>query len=376
MQFGYKNYDIGLYSSGRRKGLEMANHNKDKNSMKKPPVVTVRLVDYTRTFSNKPVYEYLFEDVMGFRWKLDSESLHKKEEYYIYNFVPDEMREAYSNGELIDSSRLTKGLFFHIYNATICKNGSVRYKRDSITFEQEHKQFEEAYKYNLKAKLLKLGRVRIINRKAIYTAQPDCIDAVIPAVVDMIGMPTLRSGGQAFERSRQVQSIKILAPLSTLPDRFAIGLPVKEILLPPTLTSIGKMALSNTKLTSIVFPPKLSRISQAAFSLNKELESVEFTGPLKYIGKGAFACCSNLKRMRLPNGLNEIDEYTFISCPQLRELFIPKSVKKVSKLMLNASINIRSDTDTHNVRIKAPAHLKEDMDKLRSMNPTIIVKYY
>ena len=96
--------------------------------------------------------------------------------------------------------------------------------------------------------------------------------------------------------------------------------PVKEVVLPDTVTEIGAGAFAYCwDLQSINMPAGLKAVEDKAFLQCDSLEELTLPDSVEKIGKGAFASCSSLKRFRIPKGLIALEEGAFMHCPALEE---------------------------------------------------------
>ncbi len=69
---------------------------------------------------------------------------------------------------------------------------------------------------------------------------------------------------------------------------------LKELILPSSLTTIGKKGfMNNNKLESVTFPENLDKIDDAAFA-NCPIKNLKFNSKLRFIGNSAFACNSSI----------------------------------------------------------------------------------
>ena len=126
------------------------------------------------------------------------------------------------------------------------------------------------------------------------------------------------------------------------------------VVLPNTVTSIGKDSFCATGLTEISIPSNVNSIGNYAFSSCKNLASIKFSDGLTSIGGRAFRFCYSLKSIVIPdsvttlvgwgtfeecysltdvvfgNGITEIPQDMFFGCTSLKTVHIPVSVKKIN----------------------------------------------
>lgn len=106
---------------------------------------------------------------------------------------------------------------------------------------------------------------------------------------------------------------------------------LKKIELPNSITSIGDDAFYNcSDLEAIALPKTLTSIGSSAFEGCNSLVSIEIPEGVKEIKGGTFYWCRNLKNIKLPETLTEIGTFAFYECCWgLTQITIPKNVKKI-----------------------------------------------
>ena len=108
--------------------------------------------------------------------------------------------------------------------------------------------------------------------------------------------------------------------------------PVREILLPDTITEIGNYAFATcTKLTRIRFPENLRQIGDGAFMHCASLKEAEIPDTVESIGKCAFAYCTSLGEFRIPENLERLGEGVFMGCQNIAEFTGSSSTKACTK---------------------------------------------
>lgn len=103
-----------------------------------------------------------------------------------------------------------------------------------------------------------------------------------------------------------------------------------EVVLPNTLTTIGKEAFSYCgNLTKIVFSEEVENIGEYAFVGCSNLIEIVLPQKLKCIGKYAFSECNNLTKIVFPEELECIGESAFLRCSNLKEIIWPKRLERI-----------------------------------------------
>lgn len=101
----------------------------------------------------------------------------------------------------------------------------------------------------------------------------------------------------------------------------------EEIILPPTIVSIGDRAFYNCEnLKRVNLPEGLTEVGKSAFYGCTSLENVVIPSSLTYLSDFIFEN-SGIKTITLPDGLTEIGAGAFQNCLNLTEIVIPHSVR-------------------------------------------------
>lgn len=125
---------------------------------------------------------------------------------------------------------------------------------------------------------------------------------------------------------------------------------LKEIVLPRSLTKIGKLAFFGSGLQYIVVPKEVTdytlafanseirhctvlseRISDSAFSMCSNREAISLGKEVKEIGCDAFMSCSSLSEYTIPEGIVTIGKRAFQGCEKLCRISIPSTVKEIGE---------------------------------------------
>ena len=158
---------------------------------------------------------------------------------------------------------------------------------------------------------------------------------------------------------------------------------VESITVPSTLTEIGDRAISNTKITEFIIPDSVTKIGDAAFYYNENLESIkisenvtelgdylfegsgiknlilepEFDYDYNFfedcnhlenveikkgtIGYGAFSySAGTLKSIVLGDGVTSIGDEAFANCVNLKEADIPASVEEIGRSAFKGCLSL------------------------------------
>ena len=108
---------------------------------------------------------------------------------------------------------------------------------------------------------------------------------------------------------------------------FSSCVSLSEIVIPSSVTSIGKGAFSFCKsLSEIVIPSSVTSIGDRAFWRSRSLSEIVIPSSVTSIGDRAFCGCSSLKYISIPSSVTSIGDRAFDSCSSLKYISIPKSV--------------------------------------------------
>lgn len=119
-------------------------------------------------------------------------------------------------------------------------------------------------------------------------------------------------------------------PLTIAHHLFMNGEEIKDLVIPNTVTSIGKNAFSGcSELKSITIPNGVTIIGEGSFSWCTGLTSIKIPNSVTIIGDIAFSGCQSLTAIDIPNSVESIGYGAFDECRGLTTITIPNSVKKI-----------------------------------------------
>ena len=141
-----------------------------------------------------------------------------------------------------------------------------------------------------------------------------------------------------FEYVSDGISITITKYLGTGPDVVVPGevngLPVTAIGNDLAVFENGDDSLV---ISSVVIPDTVTDIGKNAF-YNCEFDSIVLPDGLLTIGKNAFEHCSSLESVNIPDTVTSIGAYAFSYCTALEEIYIPKSVSIGNKAFYSGGL--------------------------------------
>lgn len=106
---------------------------------------------------------------------------------------------------------------------------------------------------------------------------------------------------------------------------------LKSIILPSSLTSIGRNAFGFcTSLTNIFIPKSVTSIQMAAFYKCTGLTTITIPSNVTSIENDAFRECLGLTTITIQNGITSIGSSAFRDCSKLKSINIPASVTSIA----------------------------------------------
>lgn len=118
-----------------------------------------------------------------------------------------------------------------------------------------------------------------------------------------------------------------------IPDYFFSGYDYEETLvIPDSVTEIGKYAFKNSSVKSLALPENLISIEEGTFSGSHiKLSENSLPESLRMIGKLSFENCDSITELYIPDSVLDIDESAFYDCDSLVKVRMSPNVKLVPK---------------------------------------------
>ena len=140
-------------------------------------------------------------------------------------------------------------------------------------------------------------------------------------------------GSYAFSQNcYNLESITWNDTLIRIGNEAFCGCGIKELNLPNSVKSIGKISFSNCReLETVKLSENLKTIPEYAFQACKKLQKIELPDDLKVIEIDAFAGCQNLENITLPSNLEKLDSGAFDNCQKLKSIVLPSSLNDVGQ---------------------------------------------
>lgn len=106
---------------------------------------------------------------------------------------------------------------------------------------------------------------------------------------------------------------------------------LQSVVIPDSVTSIGKNAFAESGLVSVVIPDSVTTIGDMAFSMCRNLQQVKIGTGVTSIGKSAFTETA-VSEVVIPDGVVNIGDSAFRKCANLRKLTIGTNVQSIGNL--------------------------------------------
>jgi hypothetical protein len=192
-------------------------------------------------------------------------------------------------------------------------------------------------------------------------------EITIPQTID--GLPVTAIGDDAFDNkgltglilpegletigffsftSNRLTSLIIPDTVTKITGAFSNNL-LESVVFPDNLIEIGTISFQANKLSAVTLPEKLEKIGQLAFASN-QLTEIVIPDSVHTIDSGAFAD-NELRRIVLPNSLKELYTNIFINS-YLTSLVIPDSVVLVAGGLSSRGNKITTVTIGENVELE------------------------
>lgn len=144
----------------------------------------------------------------------------------------------------------------------------------------------------------------------------------------------------AFSSCIFLDSVNLRNGLLTIGEgvfKYCRGL--KSIVIPDTVTNIGKSAFEATACENVKLSSGLSVISERMFACCS-IRRIEIPYNVKEIKKEAFIDCKNLKSVLLPDEIIYIERGAFSKCISLSEINFPRNLRFVARLSFDRCTGI------------------------------------
>ena len=227
-------------------------------------------------------------------------------------------------------------------------------------------------------------------------------DAFNRSIVKTVVIPDsiLRMGEYLFSHSVQLKYVKLLAQITSLPERIFLNCESLEYFdIPSHITNIESGAFFKSGLRAIEIPETVTFKSfsfgkeinsRAVLGYCKNLEYVSLPNTMTILPDSFFQGCAILKKIELPLSVEKIEDCVFAECTSLeyvdlpaslvsigsrafeecgiKSLIIPDSVTDCNKLQLSTCKQLESLTLPNNMTEIKNSLLQPDSDFQRGSN--------
>ena len=150
----------------------------------------------------------------------------------------------------------------------------------------------------------------------------------LPANITQFGKTTWH-GASSFSNCKTLKSVILPEKLEEIRTSLFEGCSaLTTLVIPNTVTKIGKNAFKESGFTQITLPESLTTIEASAFYKTK-LETITIPKNVTKIPTDCFYQCENLTRAMFPNTLTTIDARAFRGCSNLANIDIPTSLETI-----------------------------------------------
>ena len=139
-------------------------------------------------------------------------------------------------------------------------------------------------------------------------------------------------GNTVLEIPREIESDGKTYTVVAIDDAALKYAPIKKLVLPATIKSIGDEAFSFSAIEEVDFDNISGhecKLGKYAFSHCVNLKEIEINGGTVRISEGAFADCFALEKAVIPGGVQEIGKDAFSNCAKLEDLQLPSSLTTI-----------------------------------------------
>ncbi|WP_157142785.1 leucine-rich repeat domain-containing protein [Brachyspira pilosicoli] len=135
------------------------------------------------------------------------------------------------------------------------------------------------------------------------------VKVILPDTITTIGKDAFMCGN--------LTNVNIPKNLKTIEDEAFYEMKMEELILPDGLTTIGKYAFRICTFTNVVIPDSVTSIGEQAFESCKKITKVKLPNNLTTLEPDIFASCYELKSITIPASVTEIKKAAFYSCGSL-----------------------------------------------------------
>jgi hypothetical protein len=134
-------------------------------------------------------------------------------------------------------------------------------------------------------------------------------------------------GTSTFWDCKKLVSVRLPQTLTIIPYGFFRGTAIPDIVLPPTVTSIGREAYSETTaLKKVKLPNTIKEVDVYAFS-RSSIEEMDWSASATIMPSEVFRECHQLKRINIPETVDSLASGVFYLCDALTSVHLPEGIR-------------------------------------------------
>ena len=157
-------------------------------------------------------------------------------------------------------------------------------------------------------------------------------------------------GNSAFRNCNGLSNASIPQEIRYIGDFAFSGTDIQNVIVPPSMTSLGNSVFSGcNRLSSVVLPSTITSIGTGTFSNCNSLESIQLPDSLSSISASLFSGCSVLTEIHFPSNITSVGASSFSNCTGLTQLYIDSTIATIGDRAFWGCANI--DTIEINRRI-------------------------
>ena len=168
------------------------------------------------------------------------------------------------------------------------------------------------------------------DRKLSSMMIPATVTSIGESAFDEIGVTSIDVAEESeyFTSLNGILYSKDMTTLLAYPN----GLEQVTFSIPEGVTTIGRYAVTDAKVTEVIFPSSVTTIERGAF-MSSNVARVVFNDGLKVIEPNAFAYCDELTSIELPASVIQVEDDAFSSCDELISITINGESTSIGEIL-------------------------------------------
>lgn len=176
---------------------------------------------------------------------------------------------------------------------------------------------------------MRVGGVSEQNEKDIAVKNGVAVRYSGLAVEVKIPSGTTGIGAKAFMNSKNCEKIILPDTVTSIGKEAFSGCPAAEINIPSGVKVISSFAFYGSGLKEVVLPDGVEAVEDSAFAYCPSLEKAVIPASCKRVGASAFRGCGLLKEITVNEGVEALGDYAFSECTSLKEVYVPDGVFEI-----------------------------------------------